>query len=209
MDVRSEGVRVLGRVSEQEKWNGLAGALAAVVPSPRESLSLLALEAFAVGTPVLGNAASPVVRGHVERSRAGATFEDPATFVEAVARVRAGARRHGACGAALRDPVPVGAGGGRLSRGDGCDGEGAMKLLGRDIDARALLQAARERLEARGIREDVAGGGGRARAGPGAALVPGPRPGGGRGPHAAAGGGRARDAGVGGRAGRSGFSGSR
>jgi len=29
-----------------------------------------------------------------------------------------------------------------------------MKLLGRDIDARALLQAARERLEARGIREE-------------------------------------------------------
>ena len=88
MDVRSEGVRVLGRVSEQEKWDGLAGALAAVIPSPRESLSLLALEAFAVGTPVLGSGASPVVRGHVERSRAGVVFESPATFVDAVARVR-------------------------------------------------------------------------------------------------------------------------
>ena len=30
-----------------------------------------------------------------------------------------------------------------------------MKLLGRDIDARALLQAARERLEARGIRDEA------------------------------------------------------
>ena len=30
-----------------------------------------------------------------------------------------------------------------------------MKLLGRDIDARALLQAARERLEARGVREEA------------------------------------------------------
>ena len=30
-----------------------------------------------------------------------------------------------------------------------------MKLLGRDIDGRSLLQAARERLEARGIREDA------------------------------------------------------
>lgn len=30
-----------------------------------------------------------------------------------------------------------------------------MKLLGRDVDARALLHAARERLEARGIREDA------------------------------------------------------
>jgi glycosyltransferase involved in cell wall biosynthesis len=88
MDVRAEGVRMLGRVSEQDKWDGLAGALAAVVPSPRESLSLLALEAFAVGTPMLGNAVSDVLRGHVERSRAGGTFQDAASFVEAVARVR-------------------------------------------------------------------------------------------------------------------------
>ena len=89
MDVRMEGVRMLGRVSEEEKWDGLAGAQAVVVPSPKESLSLLALEAFAVGTPVLGNEVSEVLKGHVERSRAGATFRDPATFVDAVARVRA------------------------------------------------------------------------------------------------------------------------
>jgi hypothetical protein len=30
-----------------------------------------------------------------------------------------------------------------------------VKLLGRDIDARALLQAARERLEARGVRDEA------------------------------------------------------
>jgi glycosyltransferase involved in cell wall biosynthesis len=88
MAIGAEGVRVLGRLSEQEKWDGLAGALAAVVPSARESLSLLALEAFAVGTPVLGNAASPVVRGHVERSRAGVAFPDGPAFVEAVATVQ-------------------------------------------------------------------------------------------------------------------------
>ncbi|HVP62240.1 MAG TPA: glycosyltransferase [Myxococcaceae bacterium] len=88
MDIRAEGVRVLGRVSEQEKWDGLAGALAAVVPSAKESLSLLALEAFAVGTPVLGNAESPVVRGHLERSRAGLAYEDAPAFVGAVARLQ-------------------------------------------------------------------------------------------------------------------------
>ncbi|HUM13862.1 MAG TPA: glycosyltransferase [Myxococcaceae bacterium] len=88
MDIQAEGVRVLGRVSEQEKWDGLAGALAAVVPSAKESLSLLALEAFAVGTPVVGNAASAVVKGHLERSRAGAPFANGPAFVEAVARVR-------------------------------------------------------------------------------------------------------------------------
>ena len=87
MDIRQEGVRVLGRVGEQEKWDGLAGALAVVVPSPRESLSLLALEAFAVGSPVLGNAASPVVRGHLERSKAGVAYADAAGFVGGVQRV--------------------------------------------------------------------------------------------------------------------------
>ena len=103
MDVRMEGVRMLGRVSDEEKWDGLAGAQAVVVPSPKESLSLLALEAFAVGTPVLGNEVSEVLKGHVERSRAGATFRDTATFVDAVARVRSerselvrAARRYGA-----------------------------------------------------------------------------------------------------------------
>jgi glycosyltransferase involved in cell wall biosynthesis len=89
MDIQAEGVRVLGRIGEQEKWDGLAGALAAVVPSAKESLSLLALEAFSVGTPLLGNAASAVVRGHLERSRAGLPFRDAESFVEAVVRVRA------------------------------------------------------------------------------------------------------------------------
>jgi glycosyltransferase involved in cell wall biosynthesis len=88
MDVRAEGVRMLGRVSEADKWDGLAGALAAVIPSPKESLSLLALEAFAVGTPMVGNAVSEVLVGHAKRSRAGVTFQDAASFVEAVGRVR-------------------------------------------------------------------------------------------------------------------------
>jgi len=88
MDIRAEGVRVLGRIGEQEKWDGLAGALAAVVPSAKESLSLLALEAFSVGTPVLGNGASTVVRGHLERSGAGAAFTGEIDLVEPVGRVQ-------------------------------------------------------------------------------------------------------------------------
>lgn len=76
-ELRVAGTRVVktGRVDEQTKWDALAGALAVVVPSQYESLSLLTLEALAVGTPVLGNAASLVVAGQLARSRAGATFE--------------------------------------------------------------------------------------------------------------------------------------
>jgi glycosyltransferase involved in cell wall biosynthesis len=97
LTVSGVGVRALGRIPERDKWDGLAGAVAVVVPSPLESLSLLALEAFAVGVPVIGNGHSDVVRGQLERSRAGRIYRDAASFREAVqvvsrARASLGAR---------------------------------------------------------------------------------------------------------------------
>lgn len=90
-NVQPRGTRVtcVGRIDEQHKWDALSGALAVVVPSRYESLSLLTLEAFAVGTPVLGNAASDVVVGQLQRSGAGVPFalDDDASFGEAVKRV--------------------------------------------------------------------------------------------------------------------------
>jgi glycosyltransferase involved in cell wall biosynthesis len=76
-ELRVSGTRVVktGRVDEQTKWDALAGALAVVVPSRYESLSLLTLEAFAAGTPVLANGASDVLAGQLSRSLAGATFD--------------------------------------------------------------------------------------------------------------------------------------
>jgi len=53
-----------------------------VVPSPYESLSILALEAFAVGTPVLVNARSEVLVEHCRRSNAGLYYADRDEFVE-------------------------------------------------------------------------------------------------------------------------------
>lgn len=89
MAIRGRGVRYLGRISEEDKHDGLAGAVAAVVPSRYESLSLLALEAFAVGTPVLGNGASPVVSGQIARSRAGAAYLDSRSFAQGLAQITA------------------------------------------------------------------------------------------------------------------------
>ncbi len=90
-NVKPEGTRVIcvGRIDEESKWDALAGALAVVVPSRYESLSLLTLEAFAVGTPVIGNAASDVVVGQLARSGGGVPFDldDDASFGEAVRRV--------------------------------------------------------------------------------------------------------------------------
>jgi glycosyltransferase involved in cell wall biosynthesis len=87
LTVDAPGVRALGRIPERDKWDALAGALAVVVPSRLESLSLLALEAFALGTPVVGNGDSDVVRGQLERSGAGRVYWDASSFREAVKAV--------------------------------------------------------------------------------------------------------------------------
>jgi len=52
------------------------------VPSPYESLSLLALESFAVGTPILANARSEVLVDHCHKSNAGLYYADRDEFIE-------------------------------------------------------------------------------------------------------------------------------
>jgi len=64
-------IRFAGRLSDQERLHALEAATVVVVPSPYESLSLLALESFAVGTPVLANARSDVLVDHCQKSNAG------------------------------------------------------------------------------------------------------------------------------------------
>ena len=73
-----------GRLSDQERVQALEAATVVVVPSPYESLSLLALEAFAVGTPVLANARSEVLVDHCQKSNAGLYYADRDEFVEAM-----------------------------------------------------------------------------------------------------------------------------
>ena len=75
-------IRFAGLLPEAERLEALQAATAVAVPSPYESLSLLALEAFAVGTPVLANARCEVVREHCQRSNAGLYYADRDEFVE-------------------------------------------------------------------------------------------------------------------------------
>ena len=75
-------VRFAGMLSEHERLEALEAATVVVVPSPYESLSLLALEAFAVGTPVIANARSDVLTDHCQRSNAGLYYADREEFVE-------------------------------------------------------------------------------------------------------------------------------
>ena len=64
-------VRFAGILPDEERLHALEAASVVIVPSPYESLSLLALEAFAVGTPVLANARAEVLVEHCRRSNAG------------------------------------------------------------------------------------------------------------------------------------------
>jgi glycosyltransferase involved in cell wall biosynthesis len=77
-------IRFAGLLSERERLQALEAATIVTVPSPYESLSLLALEAFAVGTPVLANARSEVLVDHCLRSNAGLFYADRDEFVEAL-----------------------------------------------------------------------------------------------------------------------------
>jgi len=94
-------IRFAGLLSDRERLEALEAATVVVVPSPYESLSLLALEAFAVGTPVLASARSEVLVDHCIRSNAGLYYADRDEFVECLTlllsdrRLRASMGRNG------------------------------------------------------------------------------------------------------------------
>ena len=75
-------VRFAGLLSERERVQALEAATVVVCPSPHESLSLVALEAFSVGTPILANARSEVLVEHCVRSNAGLYYANGDEFVE-------------------------------------------------------------------------------------------------------------------------------
>jgi len=72
--------RDLGRLSEQAKHAALANAAALVQLSTQESLSLVALEAWAANTPVIVHDACAVLRGQIQRSGGGACIADYEQF---------------------------------------------------------------------------------------------------------------------------------
>ena len=91
-------IRFAGRLSDQERLQALEAATVVVVPSPYESLSLLALESFAVGTPILANARSEVLVDHCRKSNAGLYYADRDEFGECLRLLIADDRLRAALG---------------------------------------------------------------------------------------------------------------
>lgn len=81
---RNRDITPLGFVGAQSKTALLANARAVVVPSRYESLSLVALESWAVGTPVIARRDSPVLAEHLERSGGGWLFGGFREFTRAL-----------------------------------------------------------------------------------------------------------------------------
>lgn len=74
----------LGFVSNQEKFDGLAACEVMINPSLYESLSMIILEAWAVGKPVIVNGDVPVLKGQSKRSNAGLWYHNYEEFEEAM-----------------------------------------------------------------------------------------------------------------------------
>src|SRR6185436_11693442 len=64
-------IRHLGFVSDADKFDVIAASELLVMPSPYESLSMVALEAWALGKPVLASGRCDVLVGHCLRSNGG------------------------------------------------------------------------------------------------------------------------------------------
>ncbi len=98
-------INFAGMLSEQERLQALEAATVVACPSPYESLSLIALEALAVGTPVLCNARSDVLVDHCLRSNGGLFYRDRDEFVEGLKLLVSDNRLRAAMGRSGREYV--------------------------------------------------------------------------------------------------------
>lgn len=82
-------VRTTGFVDTQTRSDLLDAAELVVLPSPHESLSLVALEAWRAGRPTLATGRSDVLAGQTARSGGGLLYLDAPTYARQVTRLAA------------------------------------------------------------------------------------------------------------------------
>jgi glycosyltransferase involved in cell wall biosynthesis len=91
---------VTGTVSEADKWDLLTGAQVMISPSAYESFSLVLLEAWTLGVPVLVNASCAATMEHCRRSGGGLWFESYRSFEATIDRLVGDAELRAALGEA-------------------------------------------------------------------------------------------------------------
>ena len=97
-----DDIRHVGYLTEDEKFDAFAACDVFALPSRYESLSLVTLEAWASGKPVLCHADSPVLRGMARRSGGGLCYRSYPEFAEIVDLLLADGALRASLGAAGR-----------------------------------------------------------------------------------------------------------
>jgi glycosyltransferase involved in cell wall biosynthesis len=82
-------IRHLGFLPDEDKYDALAACDVLIMPSKYESLSMVALEAWAMGKPVLANGGCDVLRGQCIRSNAGLYYDSFEELAEALYQLEA------------------------------------------------------------------------------------------------------------------------
>ena len=93
----------LGFLEDRDKYDALAAADLLIMPSYFESLSMVALEAWAMGKPVLANGHCDVLKGQCIRSGAGLYYERYEEFVETLYSLESNGPLHARLGRNGRD----------------------------------------------------------------------------------------------------------
>ena len=88
----------LGFLADQDKYDAMAAAELLIMPSYLESLSMVALEAWAMGKPVLANAKCDVLQGQCLRSNAGLFYANFLEFAETLRAIDGGPSLQAALG---------------------------------------------------------------------------------------------------------------
>ena len=73
---KSPNIISLGFVSEEDKFDGIKGAKALILPSKFESLSISVLEAMTLSVPVIVNGICDVLKGHCVKSNGGLYYKN-------------------------------------------------------------------------------------------------------------------------------------
>jgi glycosyltransferase involved in cell wall biosynthesis len=92
-------IRHLGFLDDTDKFDAMTAADLLIIPSYFESLSMVALEAWALGRPVVANGKCDVLKGQCVRSNAGLSYESYPEFLAMIQSLEKNRRLRAALGA--------------------------------------------------------------------------------------------------------------